>query len=112
MPAWGVPGGLWTLVFGSRSCSGLNAAQRKAAGWREGYVAAGRLGGKGRQMILLIVFFRKYRILEGRSESALKTTLAMKEEKIVSLEAQVEAKASLSHQLQKQLQAVRAAVPG
>ncbi|XP_024424019.3 protein Daple isoform X1 [Desmodus rotundus] len=49
----------------------------------------------------------KYRILEGRNESALKTTLAMKEEKIVSLEAQVEAKASLSHQLQKQLQALQ-----
>lgn len=48
--------------------------------------------------------------MEGRNESALTTTLAMKEEKIVSLEAQVEAKASLSHQLQKQLQAVRAAV--
>ncbi|XP_036986112.2 protein Daple [Artibeus jamaicensis] len=50
---------------------------------------------------------RKYRILEGRNESALKMTLATKEEKIVSLEAQVEAKASLSHQLQKQLQALQ-----
>ncbi|KAF6129211.1 coiled-coil domain containing 88C [Phyllostomus discolor] len=49
----------------------------------------------------------KHRMLEGRNESALKTTLAMKEEQIVSLEAQVEAKASLSHQLQKQLQALQ-----
>lgn len=41
----------------------------------------------------------KYKILEGRYESALKSPLAMKEEKIVFLEAQVEEKASLNHQL-------------
>ncbi|KAK1339428.1 hypothetical protein QTO34_020111 [Cnephaeus nilssonii] len=52
---------------------------------------------------------RKYKILEGRNELALKTTLAMKEEKIVFLEAQVEEKASLTRELQKELQAVRAA---
>ncbi|XP_006879179.1 PREDICTED: protein Daple [Elephantulus edwardii] len=49
----------------------------------------------------------KYKILEGRSESALKTTLAMKEEKIVFLEAQMEEKASLNHQLQNELQMVK-----
>ncbi|XP_066244336.1 protein Daple isoform X1 [Saccopteryx leptura] len=49
----------------------------------------------------------KYKILEGRNESALKTTLAMREEKIVFLEAQVEEKASLNHQLQKELQALK-----
>ncbi|KAM6200910.1 protein Daple isoform 2-T2 [Rhynchocyon petersi] len=49
----------------------------------------------------------KYKILEGRSESALKTTLAMKEEKIVFLEAQVEEKVSLNHQLQNELQMVK-----
>lgn len=47
--------------------------------------------------------------MEGRNELALKTTLAMKEEKIVFLEAQVEEKASLTRELQKELQAVRAA---
>ncbi|KAL0582814.1 Protein Daple [Plecturocebus cupreus] len=36
----------------------------------------------------------KYKILEGRDESALKTTLAMKEEKTVLLEAQMEKKAA------------------
>ncbi|CAK6431828.1 unnamed protein product [Pipistrellus nathusii] len=50
---------------------------------------------------------RKYKILEGRNESALKTTLAMKEEKIVFLEAQVEEKASLTRELQKELQALK-----
>lgn len=45
--------------------------------------------------------------LEGQSEAALKITLASKEEKIVFLEAQVQEKASLSHQLESELQAVR-----
>ncbi|XP_053458637.1 protein Daple isoform X1 [Nycticebus coucang] len=49
----------------------------------------------------------KYKILEGRNESALKTTLAMKEEKIVFLEAQVEEKVSLNHQLQSELQTLK-----
>ncbi|XP_023484049.2 protein Daple isoform X2 [Equus caballus] len=49
----------------------------------------------------------KYKILEGRNESALKTTLAQKEEKIAFLEAQVEEKANLNHQLQNELQVVK-----
>ncbi|XP_016061191.1 PREDICTED: protein Daple [Miniopterus natalensis] len=49
----------------------------------------------------------KYKILEGRNELTLKTTLAMKEEKIVFLEAQVEEKASLNHQLQKEVQVLK-----
>nr|XP_019600731.1 PREDICTED: protein Daple isoform X3 [Rhinolophus sinicus] len=49
----------------------------------------------------------KYKILEGRNESVLKTTLAMKEEKIVFLEAQMEEKASLNHQLQNELQVLK-----
>nr|XP_012629385.1 protein Daple isoform X3 [Microcebus murinus] len=49
----------------------------------------------------------KYKILEGRNESALKTTLAMKEEKIVFLEAQMEEKVSLNHQLQNDLQTLQ-----
>ncbi|XP_051006499.1 protein Daple [Acomys russatus] len=49
----------------------------------------------------------KCKILEGKSESALKTALAMKEEKIVFLEAQVEEKESLNHQLQTELQLVK-----
>uniref|UniRef100_G3U3N0 Coiled-coil domain containing 88C n=1 Tax=Loxodonta africana TaxID=9785 RepID=G3U3N0_LOXAF len=44
---------------------------------------------------------------KGRNETALKTTLAMKEEKIVFLEAQVEEKVSLNHQLQNELQMVK-----
>ncbi|XP_069853834.1 protein Daple isoform X4 [Dipodomys merriami] len=46
----------------------------------------------------------KWKVLEGRNESALKTALTIKEEKIVFLEAQVEEKASLNHQLQSELQ--------
>ncbi|XP_040598557.1 protein Daple isoform X2 [Mesocricetus auratus] len=49
----------------------------------------------------------KCKILEGKNESALKTTLAMKEEKIVFLQAQVEEKESLNHQLQIELQTVK-----
>ncbi|XP_032734534.1 protein Daple isoform X3 [Lontra canadensis] len=49
----------------------------------------------------------KCNILEGRNESALKTTLAMKEEKIVFLEAQIEEKASLNRQLQNELQVLK-----
>uniref|UniRef100_F6U628 Coiled-coil domain containing 88C n=1 Tax=Callithrix jacchus TaxID=9483 RepID=F6U628_CALJA len=49
----------------------------------------------------------KYKILEGRNESALKTTLAVKEEKIVLLEAQMEEKASLSRQLESELQMLK-----
>ncbi|XP_052041203.1 protein Daple isoform X2 [Apodemus sylvaticus] len=49
----------------------------------------------------------KGKILEGKSESALKTTLAMKEEKIVFLEAQVEEKESLNRQLQIELQMIK-----
>ncbi|XP_044927157.1 protein Daple isoform X3 [Mustela putorius furo] len=49
----------------------------------------------------------KCSILEGRNESALKSTLAMKEEKIVFLEAQVEEKASLNRQLQNELQVLK-----
>uniref|UniRef100_A0A8D0ULW1 Coiled-coil domain containing 88C n=1 Tax=Sus scrofa TaxID=9823 RepID=A0A8D0ULW1_PIG len=49
----------------------------------------------------------RYKILESINESAVKTTLAMKEEKIVLLEAQVEEKASLNHQLQNELQVLK-----
>ncbi|KAI5162445.1 Protein Daple [Manis pentadactyla] len=49
----------------------------------------------------------KYKILEDRNESELKTTLAMKEEKIVFLEAQVEEKASLNYQLQNELHVLK-----
>ncbi|XP_076979463.1 protein Daple isoform X2 [Tamandua tetradactyla] len=49
----------------------------------------------------------KYKILEGRNESALKTTLAMKEEKIAFLEAQMEEKVSLTHHLQNEVQTLK-----
>ncbi|XP_048217882.1 protein Daple [Perognathus longimembris pacificus] len=49
----------------------------------------------------------KWKVLEGRNESALQTALAIKEEKIAFLEAQVEEKASLNHQLQSELQMVK-----
>ncbi|XP_069884653.1 protein Daple-like isoform X1 [Dipodomys merriami] len=49
----------------------------------------------------------KWKVLEGRNESALKTALTIKEEKIVFLEAQVEEKASLNHQLQSELQMIK-----
>lgn len=59
-------------------------------------------------VLLYLYIFRKCKILEGKNESALKTTLAMKEEKIAFLQAQVEEKESLNHQLQIELQMVRA----
>ncbi|KAL1790173.1 Daple isoform X1 [Sigmodon hispidus] len=49
----------------------------------------------------------KCKILEGKNESALKTALAMKEERIVALEAQVEEKGNLNHRLQIELQMVK-----
>jgi hypothetical protein len=60
---------------------------------------------KGMKTVLLLSL---YVVRKGKTESALKTTLAMKEEKIVFLEAQVEEKESLSRQLQIELQMVRA----
>lgn len=77
--------------------------------------AAGRPGACGRtrqiNTTVYFYFFRKYKILESINETALKTTLAMKEEKIAFLEAQVEEKASLNHQLQNEIQVVRAVCP-
>uniref|UniRef100_A0A0P6K391 Protein Daple n=1 Tax=Heterocephalus glaber TaxID=10181 RepID=A0A0P6K391_HETGA len=49
----------------------------------------------------------KYKILEGRNESTLRTALTMKEEKIMFLEAQVEEKVGLNQQLQSELQMVK-----
>lgn len=50
--------------------------------------------------------FRKYKILESKTESALKTALAVKEEKIVMLEAQVKDTLNLNQQLQNDLNMV------
>ncbi|KFQ23344.1 Protein Daple, partial [Merops nubicus] len=49
----------------------------------------------------------KYKILESRTESALKTTLAVKEEKIAVLEAQVKDALNLNQQLQNDLNMVK-----
>ncbi|XP_060037185.1 protein Daple isoform X3 [Erinaceus europaeus] len=49
----------------------------------------------------------KHRILESRSEAALQTALAGKEERIELLEAQVEEKAGLNQQLRSELQALK-----
>uniref|UniRef100_A0A4X2LMS5 Coiled-coil domain containing 88C n=1 Tax=Vombatus ursinus TaxID=29139 RepID=A0A4X2LMS5_VOMUR len=46
---------------------------------------------------------KKYKLLENKNESALRTTLAMKEEKIVFLQAQMEGTVNLNHQLQNEL---------
>ncbi|XP_075782825.1 protein Daple isoform X2 [Pelodiscus sinensis] len=50
---------------------------------------------------------KKYKLLESKSESALKTTLAIKEEKIVSLQAQVEESLNLNQQLQNELNTIK-----
>ncbi|XP_014380906.1 protein Daple isoform X3 [Alligator sinensis] len=50
---------------------------------------------------------KKYKFLESKTESALKTTLAMKEEKITLLEAQVEESLDMNQQLQNELNTVR-----
>uniref|UniRef100_A0A8C0BCD6 Protein Daple n=1 Tax=Buteo japonicus TaxID=224669 RepID=A0A8C0BCD6_9AVES len=49
----------------------------------------------------------KYKILESKTESALKTTLAVKEEKIAMLEAQVKDFLNLNQQLQNDLNMVK-----
>ncbi|NXK52431.1 DAPLE protein, partial [Chauna torquata] len=49
----------------------------------------------------------KYKILESKTESALKTTLAVKEEKIAILEAQVKDSLNLNQQLQNDLNMVK-----
>ncbi|XP_010132606.1 PREDICTED: protein Daple [Buceros rhinoceros silvestris] len=49
----------------------------------------------------------KYKILESETESALKTTLAVKEEKIAMLEAQVKDSLDLNQQLQNDLNMVK-----
>ncbi|XP_054017883.1 protein Daple [Dryobates pubescens] len=49
----------------------------------------------------------KYKILESKTESALRTTLAMKEEKIAMLEAQVKDSLNLNQQLQNDLNMVK-----
>ncbi|KAM8807304.1 protein Daple [Eudromia elegans] len=49
----------------------------------------------------------KYKILESRTDSALKTTVAVKEEKITMLEAQVKDSLNLNQQLQNELNKVK-----
>ncbi|XP_051476930.1 protein Daple [Apus apus] len=49
----------------------------------------------------------KYKILESKTESALRTTLAVKEEKIAMLEAQVKDSLNLNQQLQNDLNMVK-----
>uniref|UniRef100_A0A8C3P0D1 Coiled-coil domain containing 88C n=1 Tax=Cyanoderma ruficeps TaxID=181631 RepID=A0A8C3P0D1_9PASS len=49
----------------------------------------------------------KYKVLESRTESALKSTLAVKEEKIAMLEAQVKDSLNLNQQLQNELNMVK-----
>ncbi|CAM5122879.1 unnamed protein product [Eretmochelys imbricata] len=49
----------------------------------------------------------KYKILESKTDSALKTTLATKEEKIVLLEAQMEESLNLNQQLQNELNTIK-----
>ncbi|XP_068110682.1 protein Daple isoform X2 [Hyperolius riggenbachi] len=50
---------------------------------------------------------KKYKLLETKIESTLKTTLAVKESKIVALESQVEEVRSVNQQLQNELNAVK-----
>ncbi|XP_041327816.1 protein Daple isoform X2 [Pyrgilauda ruficollis] len=50
---------------------------------------------------------RKYKVLESKTESALKSTLAVKEEKIAMLEAQVKDFLNLNQQLQNDLNMVK-----
>lgn len=61
----------------------------------------------GRHWKAILLSFRKYKILESKTESALKTTLAVKEEKIAMLEAQVKDYLNLNQQLQNDLNMVR-----
>ncbi|XP_053330989.1 protein Daple isoform X2 [Spea bombifrons] len=50
---------------------------------------------------------RKYKILESKMESTMKTTLAVKESKILALEAQVEEARGLNQQLQNELNLIK-----
>lgn len=62
----------------------------------------------GRHQKVIIIFYRKYKVLKSKTESALKSTLAVKEEKITMLEAQVKDFLNLNQQLQNDLNMVRA----
>lgn len=62
----------------------------------------------GRYWKAIIIFFRKYKVLESKTESALKSTLAVKEEKLAMLEAQAKDFLNLNQQLQNDLNMVRA----
>lgn len=70
------------------------------------YIVGG-LYRRGRHWKAILMSFRKYKILESKTESALKTTLAVKEEKIAMLEAQVKDSLNLNQQLQNDLNTVR-----
>ncbi|XP_068942101.1 protein Daple isoform X2 [Petaurus breviceps papuanus] len=50
---------------------------------------------------------KKYKLLENKNESTLRTTLAMKEDKIVFLQAQMEGTVNLNHQLQNELKMMK-----
>lgn len=70
------------------------------------YIVGG-LYHRGRHWKAILMSFRKYKVLESKTESALKTTLAVKEEKIAMLEAQVKDSLNLNQQLQNDLNMVR-----
>lgn len=61
----------------------------------------------GRHWKAVLMSFRKYKILESKTESAIKAMLAVKEEKIAMLEAQVKDSLDLNQQLQNDLNMVR-----
>lgn len=71
------------------------------------YIDGGGSFHSGRYWKAVLMSFRKYKILESKTESALKTTLAVKEEKIAMLEAQVKDSLNLNQQLQNDLNMVR-----
>ncbi|XP_053553531.1 protein Daple [Bombina bombina] len=50
---------------------------------------------------------KKYKVLESKIESTLKTTLAVKESKVLALEAQVEESRTLNQQLQNELNSIK-----
>lgn len=57
-------------------------------------------------MLILHFFFFRFKLLETKLESTLKSTLEIKEEKIAALEARLQESSNLNQQLRQELKTV------
>lgn len=57
-------------------------------------------------MVILNIYFLRFKLLETKLESTLKSTLEIKEEKIAALEARLQESSNLNQQLRQELKTV------